>query len=74
MPVSDQKYQVTTDGFKPILYGASGGWGGLDNSLKEYAVMYKEYEGKVYIVNGMNLREENPIAKRFKDYLNERFK
>ena len=53
----------TADGFTPILTSgnmdANGDWG------KVLACAVKEYEGKKYVICQVDLRCENPVAKRF---------
>lgn len=53
----------TADGFTPILTS-----GNLDDSgkwSKVFACAEKVYEGKRYVICQLNLRLENPVAKRF---------
>ena len=42
---------------------------GGDGPVK-FAVAEKEYEGKRYIINMLDLRTENPVAQRFINFMN----
>lgn len=64
----------TADGFTPVL--TSGNCGEdttteTGNWHTQNAVAVKEYDGKLYAVCTVDLREENPIAKRFIKRLND---
>jgi len=53
----------TADGFTPILL-----WGNRneDNTVrKDFVVAEKLYDGKRYIISTLDIRCENPVAKRF---------
>lgn len=69
-PIVNRTMKVS-DGFKPVLLTANHEptdiWTAWNT---EVAVAEKEYEGKRYIVCTAELREENPVAKRFVDLMN----
>ena len=58
----------TAEGFAPILTSGnmdeSGKWG------KALAAAEKVYEGKRYVICQLDVRCENPVAKRFKRNVN----
>ncbi len=58
-------------GFTPVLLGSGRTWNdrGGDGPVK-MAVAEKEYQGKKYIINMVDLRKENPVAQRFIDFMN----
>ncbi len=53
----------TADGFEPIL--TSGNMDDAGDWQEVMACGVKEYEGKKYVICQLDLRKENPIAKRF---------
>lgn len=59
----------TADGFTPIL--TSGNMDSNGDWDKALACAVKEYEGKKYVICQVDLRCENPIAKRFLKNLKE---
>lgn len=66
-PILDTTFEA--EGFTPILLSGNKDENG--NWHSEYAAAYKKYNGKTYIICQLNLRCENPIAKRFLKRLNE---
>ena len=66
-PLLDATFEA--DGFTPILIS-----GNMDTNGKWHPVMAcaeKEYEGRRYIICQVDLRDENPVAKRFKACIQE---
>ena len=59
----------TAEGFTPVL--TSGNMDDNKNWGPVLACGVKEYEGKKYVVCQVDLREENPVAKRFKKAIYE---
>ncbi len=57
------------EGFKPVLTG--GNMDSDGNWIPVMAAGIKEYEGKKYVICQVDLRCENPVAKRFKKAIME---
>ena len=60
-PILETTFEAS--GFTPIL--TSGNKDSDDNWHTELAAAYKEYGGKTYVICQVDLRQENPIAKKF---------
>ena len=60
-PIIDATFKA--DGFTPILL--SGNQDKNGNWDTEFACAVKEYDGKKYVISQVDLRTENPVAKRF---------
>ena len=66
-PILETTFEAS--GFTPIL--TSGNKDKDDNWHTELAAAYKEYGGKTYVICQVDLRQENPIAKKFLKNLKE---
>ncbi len=67
-PILDTTFEA--EGFTPIL--TTGNKDKNGNWHSELAAAYKEYEGKTYVICQVDLRCENPIAKRFLKNIREK--
>ena len=67
-PILDTTFEA--EGFTPIL--TTGNKDENGNWHSELAAAYKEYEGKTYVICQVDLRCENPIAKRFLKNIREK--
>ena len=68
--LADKIFEIK--GFTPILVSNNSAF--MDENgypSKQFVVAEKMYEGKRYIISTIDLREENPVAKRFKKAITE---
>lgn len=63
----------TSEGFNPVLLGSSAFWGVNElGKIRQYALAEKVYEGKRYVISTLDLREENPVARRLINFMNRK--
>ncbi len=62
----------TASGFKPVLLASSAFWGSKELAVQHLAAAEKVYEGKRYVICTLDLRTENPVARRFIDFMNRK--